>query len=80
MNYKFKNIDIKNHTYNFFDDMINTKNFDPSKIKLDEKSCKKFLFTTLDVTIMDSKCFKINSVNPLHLIINKVNGCFNKYY
>ena len=47
MNYKFQNIDIKNHTYNFLDDMINIKNFDPSKIKLDEKSCKNiFIYYT----------------------------------
>ena len=35
-------------------------------------------------TIKDSKYLKINSVNPLYLIINKVNGYFeenngNKY-
>ena len=36
------------------------------------------------MVIKDSKCVKINSVNPLHLIIRKVNGYFeeinkNKY-
>ena len=36
------------------------------------------------MTIKDSKHVKINSLNPLYLIINKVNGCFeeiieNKY-
>ena len=35
------------------------------------------------MTIKDVKYVKINSVIPLHLIINKVNGCFeeiNKSY
>ena len=36
------------------------------------------------MTIKDSKYVKINSMNPLYLIFNKVNGCFeeinkNKY-
>ena len=30
-----KGIDIENRTYYFFDDMINTKNLDPKKIKVD---------------------------------------------
>ena len=30
------------------------------------------------MTIKDSKYVKINSVNPLYLIIKKVNGCFEK--
>ena len=28
--------------------------------------------------IEDSKCVKISSVNPLYLIFNKVNGCFDQ--
>ena len=35
-----KDLSIKNHTYYFFNDIINTKNFDPNNIKIDEKySC-----------------------------------------
>ena len=36
MSNKF-NISIENHTYYFFDDIINIKNFDPNNIKTDEK-------------------------------------------
>ena len=43
MSNKFKEIDIKNHTYYFFDDMINIKNLATKKIKIDEKSYKGFL-------------------------------------
>ena len=38
MSYKLNYIDIKNHTYYFFDDIINIKNFDPNKLKIDKKS------------------------------------------
>ena len=49
MSNKFKDIYIKNRTYYFFHDIINMKNFDPNKIKIDEKSYKILLFTTLDM-------------------------------
>ena len=42
---KVKDVDVKNRTYYFFDD-INTKNFDLNNIKTDEKI---FLFTILDI-------------------------------
>ena len=48
MSNKFKEIDLKNRTYYFFDDMIYTKNLDPNKIKIDKIYIKIFLFTTLD--------------------------------
>ena len=47
MSNKFKVIDIKSHTSYFFDDAVNMKNFDPNKIKIDEKSCKNiFIYYT----------------------------------
>ena len=33
-----KEINIKNQTYYFFDDMINIKDFDPILLKIDKKS------------------------------------------
>ena len=35
-----KQIDIKNRTYFFYNDIINIKNFDPILLKIDKKSCK----------------------------------------
>ena len=35
-----KDINIKNRTYYFYDNMINIKNFDSSLLKLDKKSYK----------------------------------------
>ena len=43
MNNKFKDIDIKNHTYYFFNDIINIKNLVLNNIKIDEKSYKNIL-------------------------------------
>ena len=62
-----------------FDEIINIKNFDPKKIKIDEKSYKNVLiYYDGYVTIKDLKYVKINSVNPLYLIIDKVNGYFEE--
>ena len=85
MSNKVKEIDIKNQTYYFFDDIINIKSFNPNNIKIDEKSYKNiFIYSIGYVTIKDLKYIKFNSVNPLYLIFNKVNGYFeeinrNKY-
>ena len=50
MSNKVKDISIKNHTYCFFNDIVNIKFFDPNSIKIDEKLYKKiFFFTTLDM-------------------------------
>ena len=77
MSDKVKDISIKNHTYYFFNNVINIKNFDPNNIKIDEKSNKNiFVYYIGHVTIKDSKYVKIDSVNPLNLIINKVNWYF----
>ena len=43
-----KEINIKNRTYYFFNDMGNIKDFDSSLLKIDKKSKKILVFTTLD--------------------------------
>ena len=60
MSNKFKDISIKNHTYYFFDDIINIKIFDPNNIKIDEKSYKNILIYYVGhLTIKDSKYVKL---------------------
>ena len=45
-----KQINIKNRTYYFYNDMINIKNFDPILLKIDKKNqMKTSVFTTLDI-------------------------------
>ena len=45
-----KQINIKNRTYYFFNDMINIIGFDPSLIRIDKKS-KLLAFTILDISL-----------------------------
>ena len=37
---RIKDINIKNRTYSFYDDMVNIKDFDSNLLKLDNKSFK----------------------------------------
>ena len=79
MGNKIKDIDIKNHTYYLFNDIINVNNFDPNNNKIDEKSHKNILIYYIGyVMIKDLKYIKLNTINPLYLIINKVNEYFEK--
>ena len=72
-------LDIKSSTYYFFDGIISIKHFDSYNIKIDENSYKNILIYYIGyVTIKDSKYVKINSVNHLYLIFNKVNGYFEE--
>ena len=77
MGSKFKGIGLKNRTYYFFDDIINIKNFDTNKIKINEKPQKNILIYFIEsVAIKNSKYVEIDSINPLYLIIGKMNGYF----
>ena len=56
--------------------MIDTKNFDPILLKIDKKSKKNIgIYNIGYITIKTiGDCENIYCVNPLHLIINHVNG------
>ena len=45
-----KQINIKNRTYYFCNDMINVKDFDPNLIKIEKKSYKNIGIITLDTS------------------------------
>ena len=71
-----KQINIKNLTYYFYNDMINIKNFDPILLKIDKKSFKGIGIYNIGY-IMTKKIddYKnVNSVNPLYLIIDHASG------
>ena len=80
--YKFKisvkDINIKNHTYYFFDDIINMKKFNPNNFKIDDKLYKIILIYYIGyVTIKkDLNIFSVNPLYLLHLIFGKVNRYF----
>ena len=66
MSNKVKNIDIKNRTYYFFNDITNIKNFDSNNIKIGKISYKNILiYFVRYVTIKDLKYVKTVCVNPL---------------
>ena len=74
-----KDLDIKSSTYYLFDGIISIKHFDSYTIKIDENAYKNILIYYIGyVTIKGSKYVKINSVNHLYLIFNKVNGYFEE--
>ena len=68
-----KQINIKNRTDYFYNDIIDIETFDSNMFKLDKKQYKN-----LDIGYVAIKKigygYDMNSVNPLYLRINNVNG------
>ena len=64
-----KEINIKNQTYYFFDNMIDKKNFYSNLLKIEKKSHKDIdIYYIGYITMkMFSDCENIHSVNPLYL-------------
>ena len=71
-----KQIDIKNRTYHFYNNIINTKTFDSKLVKIDKKSYKDIgIYNIGYITIKKiDDCENIYSVNPLYLLVNHANG------
>ena len=66
-------------TYYFFNDMINMKNLDPNKIKMDKKSYKNILiYYSGYVKKKNLSHEKINSRNLLYLLLIKYMGTLKK--
>ena len=66
-----KQIDVKNRTYYFYNDVIDLKDFDAGLLKIDEKSYKDIDIYNIGYITKKKidDCKKINGVNPLHLNI-----------
>ena len=71
-----KEINIKNQTQYFYNDIIDIKTFDSNNLKLDKKSYKNLdIYNIGYVTIKKiGYGYDINSVNPLYLRIDNANG------
>ena len=69
-------INIKNCTYYFFNDMINIKDFDSTLIQLDKKSYRIIgIYNISYIAIKKLDDYEnIDNVNPLYLIIGKADG------
>ena len=67
-----KQIDIKDRTDYFYNDIIDIKNFESKLLKLDKKSYKKIgIYNIGYVTIKKiGDCKNIYSVNPLYLLVD----------
>ena len=71
-----KQIDIKNRTYYFYNDMVDIKKFDSNLLKIDKKSYKDIgIYNIGYITIKKiDDCENIYSVNPLYLLVNHASG------
>ena len=69
-----KQINIKNRTYYFYDDIINLKVFDPSLLKLDKKELLLNINIYYIGYVTKKPEYNINSVNPLYLLIRELGG------
>ena len=68
-----KQLNIKNRTYYFYDDLINIKDFDPKLLKLDKTSFKNISMYYIGyVTKKDE--YKVNSVNTLYFLVDEIDG------
>ena len=71
-----KQIEIKNRTYYFYNDIINLEKFESNLLKIDKKSYKNIdIYYIGYITIKkNNDCENINSVNPLYLQVNHASG------
>ena len=71
-----KQINIKNRTYYFYNDIIDLENFDAKLLRTDKKSYKDIGIYNIGYVTKKKigNCMNINSVNPLYLGITRVNG------
>ena len=71
-----KQINIKNRTYYFYNDIIDLENFDARLLKIDKKSYKDIDIYNIGYVTKKKidNCKNINSVNPLYLGITHANG------
>ena len=66
-----RQLNIKNRTYYFYNDLINVINFEASNLKLDKKTWKDI--DIYYIGYVDKKPdWNVNNVNPLYLITNRV--------
>ena len=77
---KVKELNIKNQTYYFFNNMINIRHFDSNLLKIDKKPHKAFdIYYIGCIKIKKIDDYEnIQSVNPLYLIIQYATGYFKE--
>ena len=75
-----KQMNFKNRTYYFYNNMISIKHFDPILLNSDRKSYRNIgIYNIGYITIKKIDDYKnIYSVNPLYLIITHISGYIEK--
>ena len=70
----FKNINVQNPPYHFFNDMISIKNFDSNLLQIDKKSYKNIGIYYIEyIKILKTNDYvNIYNINPLYLILGEV--------
>ena len=77
-----KELNIRNRTYYYFNDIINIKDFQSNLLKIDKQHYRDIdIYYTGYITIKNfADCENIHSVNPLYLIIYSATGYFKEKY
>ena len=77
---EIKQINMKNRTYYFYNDISDTKNFNAWLLKIDKKSFKGISIYNIGyITIKKiNNCINIHSVNRLYLRIDHASGYIEK--
>ena len=77
---KVKELNIKNQTYYFFNNMISIKNVHSNLLKIDKNPYKDIdIYYIGYITIKKfGDCENIYSVNPLYLVIYSATGYFKE--
>ena len=72
-----RQINIRSKTYYFYKDLINIKNFNNNKLKLDKKGVLGNDVYYIGY-ITKKPQWNVNIVNPLYLMINRIKGHFEE--
>ena len=77
---KVKELNIKNRTYYYFNDIINIKDFHSNLLRIDKKQQKDINIYYIGYIKIKKfgDCENINSVNRLYLIIHSATGYFKE--
>ena len=68
-----KQLDIKNRTFYFYNDLINIRQFDPNLLRLDKKTSMGLNIYYIGYVTKKPK-WNVNSVNLLYLMSNRIDG------
>ena len=68
-----KQMNIKNRTYYFYNDLIKSKDVNPKLLKLDKKTCKDAAIYYIGYVTKNPE-YKINSENSFYLRVDEIDG------